>query len=448
MKKRVRKKKNYNLIMALGFLGLCLLGGVILSLPISSNSGEFTNFIDSVFTATSAVCVTGLSPFDVFHHWSIFGQFVIIFLIQIGGLGFMTLISIFVSLFRKNLSLNEKNLFMQSTGSLTLNDVRHLIRRIFALTFSVELLGGVILSFLFYPALKSIKRTIYYGMFHSVSAFCNAGFDLFGFKNPSGSLTLFANNVPVNLVISFLIIAGGLGFVVWDDVITHGFKLKKYALHSKIVLTTTITLLLGGTILFYIFERNGSMNSFTEPEKLLASFFQSVTLRTAGFSTVDQGTLSESGFVVSILLMAIGGSPGSTAGGFKTTTFAVFVLGAVSSIRNKRYTNVFKREIHHDVIKQANAIIGVFVAVVFFSTITICAIDPFSVKDVLFETVSAAGTVGLTTGITSKLSAIPEIIVAILMFSGRVGGFSLMILLGKSKIDSTAHRPTGKVIVG
>lgn len=446
--KNTKRKVNYTLLMALGFLMLIFIGAIILSLPFSSRQKISTDFIDCIFTATSAVCVTGLTPFDVWTHWSLTGQITIILLIQIGGLGFMTLISFFASFFKKNFSVSEKNLVMQSTGSPELGGLIPLLRKIFLLTFVFEFFGAIILSFKFYPITKNFFRAVFFGFFHSVSAFCNAGFDLCGIVSPSTSLSIFQSDVAVNATICILIVSGGLGFVVWENIIKYKLKFSKYDIHSKLVICTTAILIVFGTIIFFFSETNASMANQSTFNRSLQAIFQSITLRTAGFSTIEQSKLSVGGYVLSVIYMAIGGSPGSTAGGIKTTTFAVFVLGMISALRQKKDILIFKRRLDSDLIRQASAIIGLFFAFTISSSIIICTIDGFTLRDVLFETVSAAGTVGLTTSITGSLSVISKIIVCILMYGGRVGGFSLIIMLAKTSFRQTAKRPVGKIMIG
>lgn len=446
--KNTKRKLNYTLLMACGFLLLIIVGALLLSFPFSSRQKVSTSFIDCIFTATSAVCVTGLTPFDVWTHWSLAGQITIILLIKIGGLGFMTLISFFVSLFKKNFSVTEKNLVMKSTGSLELGGLIPFLRKIFSLTFFFEFFGAIILSFKFYPITKNIFRAVFFGFFHSVSAFCNAGFDLCGIETPSASLSLFGSDVVFNATICVLVVSGGLGFIVWENIIKYKLKFSKYDLHSKLVIATTAMLIVFGSIFFFFSEKNSAMLNQSTSKRIIEAIFQSVTLRTAGFSTIEQSKLSVGGYVLSVIYMAIGGSPGSTAGGIKTTTFAVFVLGMLSALRQKKDILIFKRRLDSDLIRQASAIIGLFFAFTVSSSIIICTVDGFALRDVLFETVSAAGTVGLTTSITGSLGVISKLIVSILMYGGRVGGFSLIIMLAKTSFRQTATRPVGKIMIG
>ena len=443
-----RKRPSYALIMACGFLTLIAVGAVLLHLPAASKIGVPTGFIDCIFTSASAVCITGLTPFDVFTHWTLLGQIVIIVLIQIGGLGFMTLISAFATFFKKNFSVTQKYLVMQSTGSLELAGLRKMLRKIVVVTFSFEFVGAVILAFRFYPVTETLGRTIFFGLFHSISAFCNAGFDLFGIITPSDSLAYFRNDAVVNLTVCVLIIVGGLGFLVWDNVLEHKLRFSKYDFHAKVVLSVTAVLIAFGAVFFFFSEQNHSMKGLGYAQRILPSLFQSVTLRTAGFSTVSQSGLSGGGYVLSVIYMAIGGAPGSTAGGIKVTTFAVFVLGMVTAMRGRKEIRVFKRRLEDDAIAQASAVIGLFCSCVLAAVIAICSHDKLPVGSVVFECVSAAANVGLSASLTPTLSGVSKAILCVLMYMGRVGGFSLMILISKTVRHSNAQRPVGKILIG
>ncbi len=440
-------------IMALGFIVIIFLGALILSLPISINNPEsfpdgHTPFIDALFTATSATCVTGLVIYDTFSQWSEFGQFVILLLIQIGGLGFITLLSMFtVFSTKKNLSLRERSLLMQTSGNSSLSNTKELIVLILKGTGIIEGIGAILLSIRFIPEFGFWKG-IYFGLFHSISAFCNAGFDLMGFKEPNSSLTSYVHDPYVNIVVALLIILGGISFLVWHDFVKHKFHFKKYSLLSKLILITTAFLLIAGWIVFFITEENASMKDMNIWERILASFFQSVTTRTAGFATIDQGTLSSAGTGASIFLMFIGGSSGSTAGGIKTITFAVILLSTLSIARNKTGVHAFKKRIDDQTVKKAFAIVVLYVGAILLSTILVCSFDGVSLTDSLFESVSAMATVGLTTGITSTLSLGSKIVLSILMYTGRIGGFSFALALFESRQPLDLLRPVEKIIVG
>ena len=444
---KFRLNLTYTRIIALSFFGLIVAGSVLLTLPAATRSMESTPYIDSLFTAVSATCVTGLVTYDTFTHWSLFGQAVILCLIQIGGLGFMTLVTLLAMFLGKNIGLHERRLLMQSAGTLQIGGVVRLLRRIAMGTALFEGIGAVILAIRFCPKMGFLEG-IYNAVFHSVSAFCNAGFDLMGQYKPSSSFTLMYHDVMVNITLMCLIILGGLGFIVWNDILTYRGQLRKYKLHSKIVIMITAVLVLGGAVLFFLFEYDHSLSQMALPDKILASFFGSVTPRTAGFNTVDITQMSDSGSLLTMVLMLIGGSPGSTAGGIKTTTFAVLVIGAVASARQNRAINVWKRRLEEDVIRRASAIFIVYLTGIVISTMLICAMQELPLKDVLFETISAAGTVGLSAGITPLLNPVSKILIMILMYGGRVGGLSLALALAERREHVPVERPVEKILIG
>ena len=434
-------------LVALSFLGVILTGALLLTLPISSKTGDFTAFSDCLFTATSATCVTGLVVVDTFTHWSVFGQLVVLLLIQIGGLSFMTLITIFAIFTKKHISLKEMNILTQSAGNVRRDGVITLIKGIIFGTLIVEATGTLFLSFCLCPEVGA--KGVYYAMFHSVSAFCNAGFDLMGFKGEFSSLTSYVDNVAVNSIIMVLIVVGGLGFFVWTDLIKCKFRFKKLEMHSKIVISTTAVLILFGAVCFFIFEYAHSLKDLPLGDKILASFFQSVTTRTAGFNTIDQSALSDSGKLTSVFLMITGGSPGSTAGGIKTTTLAVIIISTIAGASNHENSVIFKKKIAAESIKQAHMIATTYIIFAVVSTCLICAFEPhIPLSDILFEVASAIGTVGLTTGITPTLSEASKIVLIILMYAGRLGAMTLMLVLSERHSKVPLDRPSEKVIVG
>ncbi len=446
----MKKTKRINLspmqIITAGFLGIVLLGTFLLCLPISSRSGEWTPFVNSMFTATSATCVTGLITYDTYTHWSVFGQCVIISLIQIGGLGFMSIITLFSFISRRRIGLWERKLIMQSAGSLQMTGVVRLMKKVLIGTLMFELSGAVLLSIRFIPRM-GVVQGILNGLFHSISAFCNAGFDLMGKYEPCSSMTEYVHDPVVNLTLSALIIIGGIGFIVWNDIYRHKFNFRKYELHSKIVLVTTAVLTVGGTALFWIFENDNTLAGMTVWQKFLASLFQAVSPRTAGFNTVDLAELSESGGLLTIILMLIGGSPGSTAGGIKTTTFVV-ILVSTFAYSGRRDVNLFKRSISAENEHQAHSIVTIYAVAILTATLMICAIEPFSLREVLFEVSSAASTSGLTMGITSKLHTVSKLILILLMYCGRVGGLTLAIVLTQRKRPVPIDKPTENILIG
>ncbi len=445
----IRNKLTYTQIIALSFLLIIFVGSFLLCLPASSSSGNWTPFADSLFTATSATCVTGLVVYDTFTHWSFFGQAVILLLIQIGGLGIMTCIAMIALFMKKRISLGERRLLMQSAGTLQIGGVVVLIKRILMGTAILEVCGAVLLSAAFIPKMGFLSG-LWCGIFTSISAFCNAGFDLMGRYGEFSSLagSPFAFNPLVNITIMLLICIGGIGFIVWNDFVTHRFKFKDYEVHSKIALCASLALIVLGTVLFYIFERNYSLSGLSTGEKLISSVFQSVTPRTAGFNTLDLTKLSESGSVLMMILMFIGGSPGSTAGGIKTVTFVVLILSAFASARRRGGINVFKRRLDERTVMQASSIATVYMAAVLFAVMVMCAVENIPLREMAFEAVSAIGTVGLSMGLTPSLSSISHIILIILMYAGRVGGLTLMLVLAERRVNIPLERPSAKILIG
>lgn len=445
-KHQKKHRLTYTQIIALSFFCIIIIGGFLLTLPIASKSGERTNPINAFFTATSASCVTGLAVYNTGEYWSLFGQIVILILIQTGGLGLMTFITVFSMLVNRKIGLQEKRLLMQSAGNMTLSGMTDLIKKIVIGTLSFELFGAVLLSFRFCTDF-GIKKGIYFAVFHSVSAFCNAGFDLLGQYGQS-SFNSYYSDPLINLTIMFLIITGGLGFIVWEDIIKHKFRFKQYKLHSKIVLITTFLLLFSGFIIFFFSEYKHSMRDFTLKNKILASMFQSVTLRTAGFTTVDQSALSETGSIVSTVLMLIGGSPGSTAGGLKTTTIAVIFASSFYAGRNIGTVTMFKKQIDEGTVRQAGAILHIYLVGALTAAAIMCAAEPITLRQAVYETVSAIGTVGLSMNVTPSLSIVSKIMLIILMYSGRLGGLSMMLVLAEKRNKVQLNRPTEKILIG
>ena len=444
------KKHNhlrYEQFIVLGYLIIILTGGILLSLPVSSRAGVWTPFLNSVFTATSATCVTGLVVYDTYTYWSLFGQLVILILIQIGGLGFMTVITLLSIFLKRNIGLHERKLLMMSAGSPVISGVVRLIRRVAIGTFIIECIGTLILATQFCPQMGLISG-LYNAMFHSVSAFCNAGFDILGKYGPFCSLTVYQNNPIVLLTIASLIVIGGIGFFVWNDILIHKFHFRRYQLHTKIVLSVTALLIISGAFLLFFFEYKHSFLNLSFSEKITSAIFQSITPRTAGFNSVPMEELSESGHLLTMILMFIGGSPGSTAGGIKVTTFAVLLLGAVASSRNESHITTFKRRLDEGIVKQASAIFFLYLSLVIVSTLLICSNQSFEMEDVLFETISGLGTVGLTRGITTSLNQFSRTIIILLMFAGRVGGLTLALVLAEKRTHAILNRPVEKIMIG
>lgn len=444
---KFEKRMSGTQMIALGFLLLIFIGAILLMLPVSSRNGEWTPFITALFTSTSATCVTGLVLVDTFTHWSIFGQLVLLVLIQIGGLGFIT-IGITVSLMlRKKIGLKQRGLIKESLNTLEIGGVVRLVRRVIGGTFLFEMSGAFILTLRFLKDMD-VLHAIYYGIFHSISAFCNAGFDLMGRYSPFSSITRFYNDPVVILTISALILIGGIGFFVWNDLKEHGLHCRHYALQTKMVLSATAVCLIGGTLLFYLFEHNRLFADMSFGEQLLNSFFCAVTPRTAGFNAVDNGALSESSKFLSIVFMFIGGAPGSTAGGVKVTTIFVLLLSVRSTLTRTTGTNIFGRRLEESVITKSAVVLMFQLTLALSATLAITAISGYPVIDVAFEAFSALDTVGMTTGITSSLSTSCHIILILLMYLGRLGSLSFALSFTDKKRIAHVMQPVEKINVG
>lgn len=439
-----KSKLNAVQVLAIGFAILIFVGGIILSLPISAVSGEYTNLLDSFFTSTSAVCVTGLITLDTGTHWSAFGQTVIIVLIEIGGLGFMSLTTFIAILLGKKITLRDRLLMQEAMNTFNIEGLVRMVQYVLGLTFLVQLFGALLLSTQFIPDF-GLKKGILYSLFHSASAFCNAGFDLFG-----DNLVGYANNKTVILTIAALIVIGGLGFTVWSELYNYkGYK--KLSLHSKVVIMITAILLIGGAILMFIFEYNNpnTLKYMSFGDKLTNAFFASATTRTAGFNSVSTADMTLAGKFLTILLMFVGGSPGSTAGGIKTATFGIVVLTLISIIRGREDTEVFKKRISKELVYKAFAVLFIGFGIVVLGTLILAVTEPgFSLEYILYEVTSAFATVGLTLGLTPYLSAIGKIIIIITMYLGRVGPMTVVLALANRKKPSAYKYPEDKILIG
>ncbi len=432
-------------IIAVSFALTILIGSILLSTPFASANGEWTPYIDALFTATTSTCVTGLVTVDTGTHWSMFGHVVILILVQIGGIGFMTLLTLFTFFWRRRVSLHQRTLLQQSAGALNMGGVMATFRQILLGTLLIEGLGAALLSIRFYPMFG--EKGIWYAVFHSVSSFCNAGLDLFS-PYGSASLSSFAGDPLVNFTVMFLIVMGGLGFLVWNDILVSGFRFKKMQLHSKLVLCITGVLILGGAVLLYLTERRAGFAHLSEPQKLMAALFQSVTTRTAGYFTVDQTALSDTGALLSMVLMFIGGSPGSTAGGVKTTTVAVFLFSTIRLSQNRGTVVAFKKRIDDRIVRQAGAVVCLYLMVVLFASALICAVEPAGIREVFYEVISAVATVGLTMNLTPTLCWFSKLILILLMYLGRLGGLSLFLALAEKTEAEHSERPSEKILIG
>lgn len=432
--------------LSIGFAVVILVGTILLSLPISSAQGIHTPFVDCFFTSTSAVCVTGLVVKDTGTYWSVFGKTIIIILIQIGGLGFMAFTTLISLILGKRITLKERLVMRESMNSLSLQGLVRSSKYILIFTFSVELIGGIILSTQFIPRFGFVKG-VAYGLFHSISAFCNAGFDIIGnFR----SLTPYYNNPVIIITIALLIITGGLGFIVWAEIYNYK-KNRRFTLHSKVVIVTTLFLVIGGSILMFLFEFNNpkTIKSMSLGSKVLSAFFAGVSPRTAGFNSISTSDMTTAGKFLTIILMFIGGSPGSTAGGIKTTTFALALMTIICVVKDKEDTELFQKRVNADIIYKVFAIIGISLALIVVDTMILSITEVgASLEYLLYEVTSAFGTVGLTLGLTPKLTFIGKVLIGLTMYAGRVGVLTLAVALGKDKKSSNGIKyPEDKVLI-
>lgn len=434
-------------MIILGFLTVIFIGCFLLMLPIAAKEPEGTGFLDALFTATSAVCVTGLVVYDTASHWTVFGQAVILLLIQIGGMGVITIAGSLAMIAGRKIGLFQRNTMQEAIAAHNVGGVVRMTGFIIRTSLTLEAVGTILLAPAFCREF-GVVRGIWYALFHSISAFCNAGFDLMGCREPYSSLTGFADSVSVNLMISGLIIVGGLGFLTWDDVRLNKHRFRRYRLQSKLIFLVTGTLIAVPMMYLYLFElRLPAWEALTEKERLLAALFQSVTPRTAGFNTINLQQLSGTGQLLTIILMLTGGSPGSTAGGMKTTTIAVLIISAVSVFCRNKDVQCLKRRIADAAVKSAAAIMSMYLVLFLMGGMMISSLEQLPILPCLFETASAIGTVGLSMGITTELGAVSRIILMILMYLGRVGGLTL-IYATVSNRHSPARFPQEKITVG
>ena len=420
MKKRPKSLSAMKII-AIVFALIILLGAGLLTLPAASRSGISCGFRPALFTATSATCVTGLVMYDTFTQWSGFGQTVIICLIQIGGLGFMSAATLFVFVFRKRIGLKQRLVMAQALSVSDMDGIVRLQKTVLLGSFAVEGIGAAVLFFRFLPEFGPVQA-LKWGIFHSISAFCNAGFDIFGCITPGASLMEFQSDPVVLLTLGTLVVIGGLGFLVWQDVWQHR-SFRKCSVYTRLVLITTLSLLLLGWVVICMLEWNnpGTLGAMSFGDKLLNGLFQSVTLRTAGFVAIDQALLTDSGKAASMVLMLIGGSSGSTAGGLKTVTFVILFLFMASRARGRSTVCVFKRSIPQSQVLDAMTIAFIMIVLAVFGGIFISATSPVGFTDALYEAISALATVGLTAGVTGSLSVPAQLLIILYMYFGRVG---------------------------
>ena len=445
MAKQLPKKKRLTSfrIIILGFIGLILLGSVLLMLPVSARSHTVTPFSQALFTSVSAACVTGLVVQDTATHWSVFGQAVILVLIQIGGLGVVTMMASIALLSGKRLSLSQRSTMQNAISAPMLGGIVRLTKFVVKGTVIIELSGAVLMMPVFIKDYGA--KGIWMSFFHSVSAFCNAGFDIMGTPDSKfRSMTSYASNPLINAVIMLLIIIGGISFITWTDVAKYKLKIKRYKLQTKLILLTSALLIIVPAILFFISD----FKALPVGERILGSLFQSVTTRTAGFNTEDLTSMTATGQAVSIVLMLIGGSPGSTAGGMKTTTFAVLIANAVASFRRKDDPEVFGRRIGAAAVRTASTLLLMYITLCFTGAAIISAAEGLPLKLSVFEAASALGTVGLTLGITPQLGQLSQCVLMTLMFLGRVGGLTVIFAAISTSSKKLSRLPQENVTVG
>ncbi|KZL93661.1 Ktr system potassium uptake protein B [Clostridium magnum DSM 2767] len=438
-------KVNEIQILVIGFLVLIFIGAVLLAMPISSQDGRYTNFLDCVFISTSATCVTGLVTLDTGTHWNYFGQFVILCLIQIGGLGFMSVSTLIALLMGRRITLKERLVIQQSLNSFSIQGLVKMSKYVLVFTFVVETIGAMFLATQFIPEFGYVKG-IYFSIFHSISAFCNAGIDLIGeFR----SLTPYAEDPVIILTVGSLVVIGGLGFFVWQDI--YNFRIrKKLSLHTRLVIVTTLILILGGTILMFLFEMYNpkTIGDMPVKSKILSSLFASIVPRTAGFNSIPTSDMTGGGKFLTIVLMFIGGSPGSTAGGIKTTTAALLIVTVLSIIRGREDAEIYGRRIRKELVYRALTITILGSGIVLVATILLCITEKASLEYIIYEVVSAFGTVGLSLGLTPELSNSGKILLCIIMYCGRLGPLTVALALAQKSMPSSIKYPDGKILIG
>lgn len=418
---RKRLRLNTFQVIIIGFIALILIGAILLLLPISSRSRQVTPFSQALFTSVSAVCVTGLVVVDTATHWSGFGQAVILLLIQIGGLGVISAIASMSLLFGRKISLMQKTTMQEAVSAQKVGGIVRLTIFILLTSLSIEFVGAMAMMPRF--IIDFGAKGIWFAVFHSVSAFCNAGFDIMGSAGAEfSSLIAYSNAPDINITVMLLILVGGIGFLTLDDIRRNRFHIRRYSLQSKVILLTTAILIVAPTIYFFFVE----FSDLPIGQRILGSLFQAVTPRTAGFNTLDLSAMSGAGRAIMIVLMLIGGSPGSTAGGMKTTTFALLFANALSIFRKKEDTHMLRRRIDTDTVKRANTIFLMYLTLFVLGAVVISLVEGLPMDVCMFETASAVGTVGLTLGITPNLGIVSQITLMILMFVGRVGGMTLI----------------------
>ncbi len=443
-----RRRLSSSQIILLGFLGVIASGTILLMLPWARAGAGSAPFLDALFTATSATCVTGLITNDTATYWSVFGQTVILCLIQVGGLGVITVAIFITKLSGRKIGLMQRSTMQEAIAAPQMGGIVRMTGFILKMVVIIEALGAAALLPAMIPEF-GIVRGIWYAVFHSISSFCNAGFDLMGVKEPYSSLTSYTGDVAVNVIVMVLIVVGGIGFLTWDDVKRNRFHLRRYRMQSKVVLTVTAVLIVLPAVFFYWKEFGmPGWEDMSVGERILASFFQSVTTRTAGYNTVDLTQLTQSGQMIMILLMLIGGSPGSTAGGMKVTTLAVLFATAVAVFRRRPNAHIFGRRIPNDTAHYAATVLILYLSLFLAGGIFIGCAENMPIVPALFEAASAIATVGVTLGITPDLCAASKVVLIILMFLGRVGGMTIVYAALSTKHPYVSEFPQEKIMVG
>jgi trk system potassium uptake protein TrkH len=445
---RINKRITPAQIIILGFLGIILMGAALLMLPIATRGSGGASLLEALFTATSATCVTGLVVQDTALYWSPFGQLVILLLIQVGGMGVITLAITVAMVAGKKIGLKQRWVMQESIAAPQVGGIVRMTGFIIRAVLLIEGAGALLLAFSFCPTF-GLLRGLWYAVFHSVSAFCNAGFDLMGVSQPFSSLTAYTSDPLINGTVMVLIVLGGIGFLTWDDLWVHRHHLQAYRLQSKLILVTTLLLLVGAFLFLFLYEFNqNTWQGLSLGERVQAAMFQAVTPRTAGFNTVDIARMSEPSLLFLIVLMLTGGSPGSTAGGYKTTTLAVLLLSAWAVISRKAHTQCFGRRLPDDTLRRAVTIFLLYLVCFLTGGMLICCIDGVALMKAMFEAASAIGTVGLSLGITSGLSSPSQLILIFLMYLGRVGSLTLIFALASHEHLSAAKFPQERLIIG
>lgn len=444
---RIRNRLTGIQWIATGFFFIILCGTLLLMLPVASRGPGGTDFLSALFTAASATCVTGLVVVDTYSHWTLFGQLVILAMIQVGGLGFVTLGVTALMALRKKIGLRDRGLLKESVNTLEIGGIVRLTKLIVKGTFLFEGIGALLFAVRFIPEM-GLATGIYYGIFHSISAFCNAGFDLMGRFEAYSSLTRYEGDWMINLTAVGLILIGGLGFVVWQDLKKKGFQWKKYTLHTKMVLTATAFLVVVPTALFWFLERDGLLQGMSGSGQFLGALFAAVTPRTAGFNTTDLAAMTDAGKLMTMGLMLVGGNPGSTAGGVKTTTLMVLLLYVRSMIVHTDGVNVYGRRLENGLLEKAAVVFSLNLSLAVGAAFVICAVDGLPLVDVLLETFSAVDTVGMSTGITRELGTISRAVIILLMYCGRIGSLSFALAFTDKRRKSSVRLPMERINIG